>query len=196
MEESYHTILNEYLKLEEKFLVSWPEKYLCKKGWDVYAFYAFDNKFVENCNRCPETTKILESIPGMSTSLFSFLQPKTHIRPHVGYYNYSNNVLRAHLGIVIPPGAELKVNGKEKKWKPGKVFIFDDTFRHEAYNKSNELRVVLMIDFKFKGDPNQRNPSFIHKSSEGNDLPLVSPFLIDAISSFITPKNISEQKEI
>lgn len=64
LEDNYPKIKEEFLKLEQHHLVSWPEKYLCKKGWDVFGLYAFKNKLAENCNLCPETSKILEQIPG------------------------------------------------------------------------------------------------------------------------------------
>jgi ornithine lipid ester-linked acyl 2-hydroxylase len=95
--------------------------------------------------------------------MFSCIQPRTHIRPHVGYYQYSNRILRCHLGITIPKDGQtaLKVNGQIQTWEEGKCFVFDDTFRHEAYNKSpTTTRVVLMIDFECKTDPSLRNPDF------------------------------------
>ena len=40
------------------------------------------------------------------------------------------------------------VMGEVKEWEEGKVMIFDDTFTHEAWNRSNEKRLVLNIDIK------------------------------------------------
>lgn len=96
---------------------------------------------------CPKTTEILKDIPNMSSAIFSFLQPRAHIKPHVGYYQYSESILRSishsapdfdrvHLGLSVPSGCTLKVNGIEDQWKEGDVLIFDDTFRHEAWNPS------------------------------------------------------------
>lgn len=192
LEDNYEVILKEFKALQAEHLVAWPEKYLCKKGWDVFGMFAFNNKLEVNCERCPETTRILSQIPGMTTAMFSCLQPRTHIRPHIGYFQYSNYILRAHLGIIIPQGTALKVNGTEKHWEAGKVFVFDDTFRHEAYNKSNEMRVVLMIDFRYEGDPSLRNPAFTAASPTipgGADKALVSPSLMEKLSEFVDPKN-------
>lgn len=35
LKEAYPVILEEFKRLEAEQLVAWPEKYLCKKGWDV-----------------------------------------------------------------------------------------------------------------------------------------------------------------
>jgi aspartyl/asparaginyl beta-hydroxylase (cupin superfamily) len=65
LEENFPAIKEEFVKLEQHHLVSWPEKYLCKKGWDVFGLFAFKNRLADNCALCPQTTKILEQIPGM-----------------------------------------------------------------------------------------------------------------------------------
>ena len=31
-------------------------------------------------------------------------------------------------------------------WEPGRLVLFDDTIRHEAWNSSDRLRVVLIFD--------------------------------------------------
>jgi beta-hydroxylase len=196
LEENYEVIRKEFEALAQEHLVAWPERYLCKKGWDVFGLYAFNNRLEENCAKCPETARILASIPGMTTAMFSCLQPRTHIRPHIGYFQYSNYILRAHLGIRVPLGCALKVNGVEQTWENGKTFVFDDTFRHEAYNKSDELRVVLMIDFKYEGDPSERNPAFQEQSPTipgGADDALVSPALMAKLSEFVQPSNCRPQ---
>lgn len=196
LEENYDVIRKEFEALAMDQLVAWPERYLCKKGWDVFGLYAFNNRLEENCQKCPETARILSQIPGMTTAMFSCLQPRTHIRPHIGYFQYSNYILRAHLGIKVPIGCALKVNGVEQTWENGKSFVFDDTFRHEAYNKSNELRAVLMIDFKYEGDPGDRNPAFQEASPTipgGADDALVSPALMAKLSEFVQPLNCKPQ---
>jgi aspartyl/asparaginyl beta-hydroxylase (cupin superfamily) len=190
LEENYEVIRKEFEALAAEHLVAWPERYLCKKGWDVFGLYAFNNRLEENCAKCPETARLLASIPGMTTAMFSCLQPRTHIRPHIGYFQYSNYILRAHLGIKVPEGCALIVNGVTQTWQNGKSFVFDDTFRHEAYNKSDELRVVLMIDFKYEGDPKDRNPVFQEASPTipgGADEALVSPALMAKLSEFVQP---------
>ena len=40
----------------------------------------------------------------------------------------------------------IEVNGETYHWKEGQTVVFDDTFEHEAWNNSDEARVVLFID--------------------------------------------------
>ena len=47
--------------------------------WKTHIFYAYGYKLDHNCKQFPETTKVLENIPGMKTALFSILSDhKTH----------------------------------------------------------------------------------------------------------------------
>ena len=113
--------------------------------WDTFVFKFFNIKHIPNSNSCPKTAALLEQFPQIITAEFSLIKPNTHILPHTGY---SGKYKRAHLGMIIPEGdLGIKVNGETKKWQENKWLIFDDSQWHEAWNKSNEERVVLMIDF-------------------------------------------------
>lgn len=93
------------------------------------------------------TNSLVLSIPNVTSAMFSVLKKDTHIRPHRGIYK---GLLRCHLGLIIPDKKEecyLMVNQKIKNWETGKCFVFDDTFEHEAFNKSERERVILLIDF-------------------------------------------------
>ena len=115
--------------------------------WKTYVFYAFGRQATDNCARCPETTRLLERIPDMVTAMFSVLAPQAHIRHHRGVFK---GVLRYHLALVVPPPpprCTLRVGDESKHWSEGTSFIFDDTHDHEAWNGSEEIRVVLIVDF-------------------------------------------------
>ncbi|NVJ59684.1 MAG: aspartyl/asparaginyl beta-hydroxylase domain-containing protein [Gammaproteobacteria bacterium] len=76
--------------------------------------------------------------------MLSVLQPGTHIAPHHGLTNLKQTL---HIPITIPEGnVKIKVCGMEKEWQLDKPLVFDDSFLHEAWNKSNEARVVLIVD--------------------------------------------------
>jgi aspartate beta-hydroxylase len=52
-----------------------------------------------------------------------------------------------HLGLRIPEGCALHLIGVEEVgWQEGRCFAFDDTFEHEAWNRSGETRVILLGD--------------------------------------------------
>jgi aspartyl/asparaginyl beta-hydroxylase (cupin superfamily) len=114
--------------------------------WKTYFFYGYGFKSEPNCARCPETARIVERIPGMQTAMFSILAPHKHLPPHTGPYK---GVLRYHLGLVIPASDErvgIKVGGQTAHWHEGKSLVFDDTFEHEAWNDTDDTRVVLFVD--------------------------------------------------
>lgn len=115
--------------------------------WQTYVLYAYGVKAPRNCRACPATTAAVERIPGMKTALFSILAPGKHIPPHRGPYK---GLLRAHLGLRIPgpPGAvRLRVGDVRTGWREGEAIVFDDTFEHEVWNDSDDVRIVLFIDF-------------------------------------------------
>jgi ornithine lipid ester-linked acyl 2-hydroxylase len=115
--------------------------------WKTFFFYSFGNKNEENCSRCAETDRILQSIPGMKSAMFSILAPGKYIAPHRGPYK---GVLRYHLGLIIP-GPEgkcrIRVGNDIRTWKEGKSLIFDDSNEHEVWNDCASDRVVLFVDF-------------------------------------------------
>jgi beta-hydroxylase len=114
--------------------------------WKVFLFYAYGARFDRNCALCPRTTEIVESIPGMTTAMFSVLLPHKHIPPHTGPWK---GVLRYHLALRTPAdetAARIRVGSRTEHWRDGRSLLFDDTFEHEAWNDSDEIRVVLFVD--------------------------------------------------
>ncbi|NWF72821.1 MAG: aspartyl/asparaginyl beta-hydroxylase domain-containing protein [Nitrospirae bacterium] len=114
--------------------------------WKTYVLYAYGVKARHNCAACPNTTAVIEQIPGMKTALFSILSGPKHIPLHRGPYK---GLLRCHVGLLIPgqPGAcRIRVAGTERHWQEGGVLIFDDTFPHEVWNDTTEDRIVLFLD--------------------------------------------------
>jgi len=75
--------------------------------------------------------------------MFSVLHPKAKIPPHHGE---SNARLVAHLPLVVPEGCLFRVGYDNRRWVEGEVLIFDDTIEHEAWNDSDEIRVVMLFD--------------------------------------------------
>jgi len=115
--------------------------------WKTYFFYAYGYKAEKNCVRCPETTRLIERIPGMKTAFFSILLPHKHIPEHRGPYK---GVLRYHLALKVPEsdrGCGIRVGNDIRYWQEGRSLIFDDTFPHEAWNYTDAVRVVLFLDF-------------------------------------------------
>ena len=103
----------------------------------------------DHCDRCPKTAALLRKlpladIPGIAPSaFFSLLKPKTLIPPHHGV---TNARLIVHLPLIVPPGCWYRVGNETREWEPGKALIFDDSIEHEAWNGSDQARIMLIFD--------------------------------------------------
>ena len=121
--------------------------------WKTYFLYGFGHQAEKNCARCPETTKLIEQVPGMKTAFFSILAPGKHIPPHRGPYK---GVIRYHLGLKVPEPAEqcrIRVGDEVRHWKEGKRLMFGDTHEHEVWNDTGGERVILFMDVVRPLDP-------------------------------------------
>lgn len=115
------------------------------------AFYLIEDgaPHPQNAARCPRTMAALEAVPlcempGWTPSvLFSLLRPGAHIPPHTGMLNTR---LIGHLPLIVPPGCALRVGGQTRAWEEGVTLLFDDSIVHEAWNRSDRLRAVLLFD--------------------------------------------------
>jgi aspartate beta-hydroxylase len=118
-------------------------------AWDAYFFHRHGERFDEHCLKCPRTAGLLDTLPlayvreHSPETLFSVLSPGTHILPHRGV---TNTRLVTHLPLIVPADCALRVGGETHVWEEGRCVTFDDTFEHEAWNRSAETRVVLIVD--------------------------------------------------
>lgn len=114
--------------------------------WKTYYFCAFGYVARKNCDRCPKTWKIIQSIPGLKVAFFSILAPGKHIPEHRGKHK---GLIRCHLALKVPEPKEacrIRVADQIAYWEEGKCLIFDDTFYHEVWNETDGYRVVLFLD--------------------------------------------------
>jgi aspartate beta-hydroxylase len=117
--------------------------------WDAFFFYRHGVRNDENCARCHRTAAIIDALPIVRIRehapeiCFSVLTPGTHILPHRGV---TNTRLVTHLPLIVPNDCAIEVGGERKVWIEGQCFTFDDTFEHEAWNRGNSTRVVMLMD--------------------------------------------------
>ncbi|KAL1115785.1 hypothetical protein AAG570_006075 [Ranatra chinensis] len=116
--------------------------------WKQFELYARGVKYAQNCRKAPVTCSLIEEFePARSCrrgqSKFSVMHPETHVWPHCGPTNCR---LRAHLGLVVPPGTHIRVAEKTGTWVEGKVIVFDDSFEHEVWHNGTSFRLVLIVD--------------------------------------------------
>lgn len=118
-------------------------------SWGAFYFWRDGEIVTENAARCPATMTALEAVP-MPTidqrspiALWSLLKPGTHIQPHHGLLNTR---LICHIPLIVPSDCALRVGNETREWREGEALIFDDSFEHEAWNRSDQTRVVLLFE--------------------------------------------------
>lgn len=117
--------------------------------WSAFHFYHDGKRFDENCARCPLTVEAVGRIPQphieglMPATMYSVLKPRTRIPPHMGPANVR---LVVHLPLVVPKDCGFRVGNQTRQWREGQAWVFDDTIEHEAWNDSEEVRVVFICD--------------------------------------------------
>jgi len=116
--------------------------------WSV--IYRFkDSRSTDHIRKFPKTLAALEKtdlvrIGGVPMEVFfSRLTPGAHIPPHFGL---TNTRLTVHLPLIIPETCAIRVGKDECVWRPGEIIAFDDSFEHEAWNRSDSDRVVLIFE--------------------------------------------------
>jgi len=118
-------------------------------SWGAFHILRNGVPVVGNASRCPETLAALEGVPApviaqrSPMALFSLLRAGTHIQPHHGLLNTR---LICHLPLIVPLDCALRVGSETRVWRPGELMIFDDSFEHEAWNRSDTTRVVLLFE--------------------------------------------------
>ena len=118
-------------------------------SWGAYYFWRSGKIVDENAARCPATMAALDTAPmprvnqRSPIALWSLLKPGTHIQPHHGLLNTR---LICHIPLIVPGDCALRVGNETREWREGQALIFDDSFEHEAWNRSKQTRVVLLFE--------------------------------------------------
>ena len=165
LESNWEVIRDEYLALSTEAFDPWVQRSMHGDGWSVYGLVAAGFSIPGGADKCPRTSEILSSIPGVGLAGFSRMAPGTHITPHSGW---AENEYRLHLGLVVPEGCRLRVAEETRSWRAGKCLIFDDTVEHEAWNDSDQVRGNLMVDFlrPDKTEFSTRVPNYVREYAE------------------------------
>lgn len=122
------------------------------KNWINWGLIYNGKPIGKNSKLCPKTTKLLLSIPKIKVAGFSLMKPNSIIKEHYDRTGIIHNSLAYHLGLDVPMNCALVISNKKKIYeKNGKAFLFDATYMHSAYNKSNKTRGILYIDFDLDG---------------------------------------------
>ena len=117
--------------------------------WSAFYLVEDGEPHPVNAARCPRTIEALADVPlcrmpGWTPSVhFSLLRPGARIPPHTGMLNTR---LICHLPLIVPPACALRVGSETRPCEEGKMLVFDDSIEHEAWNNSDQLRVILLFD--------------------------------------------------
>ncbi len=130
--------------------ISWAELNNSPR-WSAFHLFKMGKLIEENAAQCPTDHAgarrcALSPISRGRTpsAMFSLLKPKTRIlgptraSPTCG----SSRTCRSS----SPKAVDFRVGNDTRQWVPGRAWVFDDTIEHEAWNDSDQLRVVLIFD--------------------------------------------------
>ncbi|HUI60191.1 MAG TPA: aspartyl/asparaginyl beta-hydroxylase domain-containing protein [Steroidobacteraceae bacterium] len=118
-------------------------------SWNGYYFYRHGKRRDDNCTACPDTAAAIDALPLCRVPqhgpevLYSVFTPGTHLLRHRGV---TNTRLVGHLPLIVPADCALNVGGEEHAWIEGRAVVFDDTYEHEAWNRGDRIRVVMIFD--------------------------------------------------
>jgi len=116
--------------------------------WKSYFFKAYGYRADKNIARCPKTAALIDSIPNVVVAFFSVMDAGTHVPRHRGV---TKALLNVHLGLRIPAGVDrcrISVGNQVRGWSEGDVLVLDDTYPHEVWNETDQLRAVLFLQVR------------------------------------------------
>ena len=73
------------------------------------------------------------------------MDPGTHVVSHKGP---TKGLVTCHLPLTVPDDRQhcrIEIDGQAYGWTEGQALVFDDTYRHEVWNATDQSRVVLLI---------------------------------------------------
>ncbi len=117
--------------------------------WSAYHLIQNGARVEDHIARCPKTMAVLDAAPladvpdNAPNAFFSVLKPQTRIPPHTGM---TNTRLVVHVPLIVPEHCGFRVGNQSRVWEVGKAWVFDDTIEHEAWNLSDQTRIILIVD--------------------------------------------------
>jgi aspartate beta-hydroxylase len=115
----------------------------------MFIMRAYGVDVPNNLARCPSIAALIKRRPEVMSCVLSFLAPGKHIPKHRGPFR---GILRFHLMLTMPRtpdgdvAAVLEIDGKPYRLSDGDCLLWDDTFPHEVWNNSDEVRIALLLD--------------------------------------------------
>jgi len=95
----------------------------------------------------PVSKTVFDLVPSVNFVGLSRLGPRSYLQTHA--HNNPDSLV-CHVGVDIPEGdVGIEADGEERLWFHSRqVIVFDDNLPHMAWNRTNQPRTVLHIDFE------------------------------------------------
>jgi aspartate beta-hydroxylase len=119
------------------------------RDWRMFILRAYGTDIAQNIERCPAIASLLADSTEIISCVLSFLAPGKHIPRHRGPFR---GILRFHLMLTMPraadgsPACTLEIDGESYRLADGDCLLWDDTYPHEVWNRSDEVRTALLLD--------------------------------------------------
>ncbi len=126
------------------------------RDWRMLILKAYGVPVPGNLTRCPTLAGLLSGSPDVLSATLSFLAPGKHIPRHRGPFR---GVVRFYLGLSVPAGPDgrpatvLRLDDVDHAIGDGEWLLWDDTFPHEVWNRSDRVRIALLLDVRRGGMP-------------------------------------------
>lgn len=134
----------------------------------------FMDSWAGTASHLPTLQKIIKEVGNDILLLHvSVFNPGTELPYHRGI---SRGVWRYHYGLQIPEGdLGLEVEGKYYRWREREGFIWDDTLLHRAWNKTDQIRLVIFADVHRQFNPilkfiSRKVHSFLQKTKQVKEI--------------------------
>ena len=128
------------------FRTNWDPYGFDVTGWKTMNFLTYGRRYHRNCREFPQTVRIIEAIPNVTSAFVNVLGPGTRIPAHCGD---TNTTWRCHLGLIVPGGVDvcgIQVGDQRSGWTEGATIAICDAHRHLAWNDTDRDRVILIVD--------------------------------------------------
>jgi aspartyl/asparaginyl beta-hydroxylase (cupin superfamily) len=122
---------------------------LGNSDWSTWELTDRGVELADRTAQAPVTAGAMAEVPlcrianRAPTPMFSLLRPQSRIPPHTGMINAR---FICHLPLVVPEGCGFRVGSQTRPWQVGELMVFDDSIEHEAWNDSDQDRMILLFD--------------------------------------------------
>lgn len=130
-------------------------------SWEVLHLMNQGSWVSSNVSRCPNTSSVVKSLPGLmegcifGNAFISVIMPGTEVEPHCGPSNVRH---RLHFPLLVPPTSHSKqqpvllVQNDHTMWTEGLSFVFDDSLVHSVRFRGAVDGVGSRIDCALDSD--------------------------------------------